>query len=79
MRHQWRCSRSFQEQADGQRRWDQAYLLVVRWANSVPTDGDNSISDVTGAGDPEGTKEVAHARRDLRPGFNPEPGQQSDH
>jgi len=79
MRHQWRCSRSFQEQADGQRRWDHAYLLVVRWANSVPTEADRAVPDATGAVDPVGTEEVTHARGDLRAGFDPEPGKQSDH
>jgi hypothetical protein len=72
MRHQWRCSRSFQEQADGQRRWDQAYLLLVRWSSVAQPDRDPPVVDPTvPAGNDE---EVAHASSDLRAGLDPKPG-----
>lgn len=79
MRHQWRCSRSFQEQPDGQHRWDQAYLLLVRWSCAAPPDIGTPWAHPACADDADDTEEGAHASSDLRAGLDPQPGSHPDH
>lgn len=75
MRHSWRCSRSFQELADGQRRWDQAYQLLFRWAAERKDTG-TAPPDAPALPD---TEEVAHASGDLRAGLHQPAGADPDH
>jgi hypothetical protein len=58
-RRQWTVQRTIRETADAQKRWDQAYLLVVEMARSVEQEEIR----------PE--IEVNHASSDLRPGVDP--------
>lgn len=37
MKRKWQVRRSVVERSDGQRRWDIAYQLLVRWAMEEPT------------------------------------------
>ena len=71
MRHQWHCSRSFHEQPDGQHRWDQAYLLLVRWSSTAQPEVDPPLGEPAGAAHAEDVEEEAHACGDLRPGLDP--------
>ncbi len=50
--------------ADAARRWDQAYLHLLRWAAPKETTKNN--------------KEVPDASGDLRPGFDPAPSASSE-
>ena len=33
MKHEWQIKRETMEHPDGQRRWDRAYLCLLRWAH----------------------------------------------
>jgi hypothetical protein len=37
MKTHWQLSRTFIARGDGQRRWDYAYQLLLRWAMETPT------------------------------------------
>lgn len=75
MRHSGRCSRSFQEVSDGQRRWDEAYQLLCRWAAGPK---DTGTTPPEAAVSPE-TEEVAHASSDLRAGLHQPTSADPDH
>lgn len=49
MKHQWKTRRTLVPQTDGQRRWDQAYQLLVQWTPPAV------------APPPQPTEEVPHA------------------
>ena len=59
MKRNWTVRRTTVARADAARRWDQAYLHLLRWAATE--------------GKPPMKREVPDARGDLRPGFDPAP------
>jgi hypothetical protein len=75
MRHSWRCSRSFEEHPDGQRRWDHAYQLLLHWS-ALPKDTGSAPPGTAVSPDPE---EVAHASGDLRSRLHPPAGADPDY
>ncbi len=64
---QWQVKRTVKESADGQKRWDRAYLLVLEIAQIVQQS--------------QGTPntEVNHASSDLCPGIDPTAGPSPNH
>ena len=67
MKHAWKTRRTLLPQADGQRRWDQAYQLLLQWTQaSVPPP-------------PQTTEEVAHVSSDLCAGLDPKASADPDH
>lgn len=55
MKRQWNLKRQLIEQDDGQRRWDQAYQLLIRLtmtsnADSAPSQGEEVTCEVTSSG-----------------------------
>jgi hypothetical protein len=66
-RDQWTVQRTVRETADAQKRWDQAYLLVLEIARSVEQ---KKIQTEI---------EVQHASSDLRPGVDPAAGPGTNH
>ena len=67
MKRQWTIHRQTQEYPDGQRRWDQAYQLLLEIAASLDHHPMQS------------TQEVNHASSHLRPCVHPTPGADADH
>jgi len=74
MKRQWQARRATQPHPDGQRRWDQAYQHLLRWAL------ENEVGAQGGLPSTQDTKEVRHerARGDLRPGLDGEPDPGAD-
>jgi hypothetical protein len=75
MKHHWHLQRTTQASPDGQRRWDQAYRLVLEWGRSCPlafsTDPHlPAVIERDASGVPE---EEAHAGRDVCAGLNHPP------
>ncbi len=64
---QWQVKRTVKESADGQKRWDRAYLLILEIAQAVQQSQETR------------TVEVNHASSDLCPGFDPTAGSSPDH
>lgn len=67
MKRQWTIHRDVKEYPDGQKRWDQAYLLILEIARSAKEDW--KIED----------PEVRHASSDLCESLDPTSGPGSDH
>jgi hypothetical protein len=63
MRRNWTVRRTTVGRADAARRWDQAYVYLLRWAAQRETTNE----------------EVPDARGDLRPGFDPAPSAGPQH
>jgi hypothetical protein len=64
MRRNWTVRRTTVGRADAARRWDQAYVYLLRWAAPKET---------------AMKEEVPDARGDLRPGFDPAPSAGPQH
>ncbi len=64
---QWQVKRTEKASADGQKRWDRAYLLVLAIAQAVQQSQETPNA------------EVNHASSDLCPGINPTAGASPDH
>ena len=73
MKRQWQARRATQPHPDGQRRWDQAYQHLLRWA----LENEAGRRESTATAQPQ---EVRHerARGDLRPGRDGEPDPGAD-
>jgi len=73
MKRQWQARRATQPHPDGQRRGGQAYQHLLRWAH------ENEAGRREGAAvaQPEAVRHE-HARGDLRPGLDGEPGPGAD-
>lgn len=67
MKHQWQKKRTVKESPDGQRRWNQAYLLILEITRTIEES----------RGQP--TAEVNHASSDLCPGIDPTTGASANH
>ena len=67
MKHQWQIKRTVKVTEDGQKRWDQAYLLILEIAKAV-----KQGQETQGA-------EVNHASSDLCARIDPTSGTSSDH
>lgn len=67
MNHAWKTRRTLVPQTDGQRRWDQAYQLLLQWTQT-------SISPP-----PPITEEVTHASSDLCARLDPATDTNPDH
>lgn len=67
MKHQWQIKRTVKVTEDGQKRWDQAYLLILEIAKA----GEQG-RETQGA-------EVNHASSDLCARIDPASGTSSDH
>jgi hypothetical protein len=63
MKRNWTVRRTTVGRADADRRWDQAYVHLLRWA--APKENTN--------------EEVPDASGDLRPGFDPPPSAGEQH
>jgi hypothetical protein len=67
MKHQWQVKRTVKVTEDGQKQWDQAYLLVLEIAKAVEQSRESQCM------------EVNHASSDLCPRIDPASGTSSDH
>jgi len=74
MKRQWQARRVTQPHPDGQRRWDQAYQQLLRWAI------EHEAVEQGGLPPARNAKEVQHERTrgDLRPGLDSEPDPGAD-
>jgi len=75
MKHHWHLQRTTQAYPDGQRRWDQAYRLLLEWGRSCPlylTTGLHlpAVIERDASGVPE---EEAYAGRDVCAGLDHPP------
>jgi hypothetical protein len=72
MKHQWRVRRQTTPYADGQRRWDRAYQLLLQWAT---TSTGLAPADARATGD----QEVRDACGRVCPGLDHDPSPSTDH
>jgi hypothetical protein len=83
MHHQWRLRRATVSVADGDRRWDRAYQLVLEWADRAAAQPLPQTLAPTNRTIRSGThqrwEEAPHADRHLRSRLNPQPSAESDH
>ena len=86
MHHQWRLRRETVSVADGNRRWDRAYQLLLEWVSPDPAAPHSLPKPVTPTHVPtirSGThqrwEEASHADRRLRTRLNPQPSAEPDH
>jgi hypothetical protein len=70
MKRQWRLRRELKPVEDGQRRWDQAYQHLLRWATKLEQE---RIACSTQ------TQEVYHENRGLSAGLDPTPSAGTDY
>jgi hypothetical protein len=72
MKRQWRVRQQTCARPDGQRRWDQAYQVLLAWAASG--EDDLSVGDESPATERQGAHANRHvcARLDDAPGGGPE-------
>ena len=83
MHHQWRLRRETVSVADGNRRWDRAYHLLLEWSDPsaprAPQPVTPTYVPTIRSGTHQRWEEVPHADRRLRTGLNPPPSPEPDH
>lgn len=82
MHHQWRLRRETVSVADGNRRWDRAYQLLLEWGDPVapvPNPITQTAVPMLRSGTHQRWEEVPHADRRLRARLNPQPSAEPDH
>jgi sulfur transfer protein SufE len=67
MKHQWQIQRTVKESVDGQKRWDQAYRLLLTISQSVEQHQEKPAV------------EVNHASSNVCPRIDPTPGTSANH
>ena len=80
MHHQWRLRRATMSVADGARRWDRAYQLVLEWADlaiSQPLP-QTLVPTIRSGTHLRWEEEAPHADRHLRSRLNPQPSAEPD-
>jgi hypothetical protein len=63
MKREWHISRTTLAQANGQQRWDQAYQLLLRWAQAHPPAAATPLPAPP-------SQEVSHASSGIRAGVD---------
>ena len=80
MHHQWRLRRETVSVADGNRRWDRAYQLLLEWGDPAARQpGSQTLAPTIRSGTHQRWEEVPHADRRLRARLNPQPSAEPDH
>jgi hypothetical protein len=67
MKHEWQVKRAMVEHPDGQRRWDRAYLCLLRWAHEQEET------------QPPQKQEASHESCPLRTSFDSQAGRNPNH
>jgi hypothetical protein len=80
MHHQWRLRRETVSVADGNRRWDRAYQLLLEGADpAAPQPMSRTLAPTIRWGTHQRWEEVPHADRRLRSRLDPQPSSEPDH
>lgn len=80
MHHQWRLRRATVSVADGARRWDRAYQLVLEWADLATSQPlPKTLAPRICSDTHQRWEEAPHADRRLRSRLNPQPRAEPDH
>ena len=83
MHHQWRLRRETVSVADGNRRWDRAYQLLLEWGDPAalhaPPPNIQTHVPTIRSGTHQRWEEVPHADRRLRTRLNSQPSAEPDH
>jgi hypothetical protein len=66
MKHKWQVKREIVAYPDGQRRWDKAYLCLLRWAH------EREVTRISQK------QEVSHESSSLCPRFDPQTSRNPD-
>jgi hypothetical protein len=80
MHHQWRLRRETVNVADGNRRWDRAYQLLLEWGDPAAVQPiAQTLTPTIRSNSQQRWEEVSDADRRLRSRLNPQPSAEPDH